>query len=109
MRRAALALVACVVAACGQPRTEPPAAGLEAWCADTCVASAHACDAPKCAHGCRLLLDKLVEREGGRVLACVAKASACDDATFAECAVRSGPYVDGGPAVVKRAPDEDDE
>jgi hypothetical protein len=46
-------------------------------------------------------MDKLVEREGDRVLACVAREShaqrPCDDATFAGCAVLSGIHADGGP------------
>jgi hypothetical protein len=54
------------------------------------------------------VLDKLVEREGVSVLACVARAPRCGDMTFAECAARSGPYADGGPAPPRPPSDDDD-
>jgi hypothetical protein len=54
------------------------------------------------------VLDKLVEREEGLLLACVARATgSCTDQTFAECAARTGPYADGGPAPPR--PPTDDE
>jgi hypothetical protein len=91
---------------------EGPPGGPEARCADACVAKAHACSAAQCARGCRIVLDKLVEREGPRVLACVARAepgkpATCDEMTFAECAARTGPNADGGPAP-PRPPTDDD-
>ena len=96
----ALALVAC--------SPEVPTPGPEARCADACVAKAHACSTVQCARGCRLVLDKLVEHEGAHVLACVARAAkTCDDMTFADCAARSGPYANGGPAP-PRPPSDDD-
>lgn len=76
---------------------EAPTPGPESRCAAACVAQAHACAAAPCLRGCRLVLDKLVEHEGAHVLACVARAAKCDDATFADCAARTGPYLDGGP------------
>ncbi len=85
-----------------------PAPGPEARCADACAARAHACGEEACARGCRLVLDKLVEREEGLLLACVARATgSCTDQTFAECAARTGPYADGGPAPPR--PPTDDE
>ncbi|MGO8999244.1 MAG: hypothetical protein ACLQVI_38455 [Polyangiaceae bacterium] len=90
---------------------EAPTPGPEARCADTCVAKAHACTAAQCARGCRIVLDRLVEHEGASVLACVARAKAphaCDDMTFADCAARSGPYANGGPAP-PRPPSDDDQ
>ena len=99
----AVALVACAAAS-------PPTPGPEARCADACRARAHACSEEQCARGCRFVLDKLVEREGARVLACLASAGrkTCDDAAFAECAVRTGPYVAGGPPPPRPPTDDDD-
>jgi hypothetical protein len=52
----------------------------------------------QCARGCNLVLDRLAEREGDRVLACVAaSAVACDDRLWSRCATRIGPHADGGP------------
>jgi len=110
---AAFALSACDLATT-QPNLFVPASpppGPEARCADACVAKTHACSAAQCARGCRIVLDKLVEREGPRILACVARAqpgkpATCDEMTFAECAARTGPYADGGPAP-PRPPSED--
>jgi hypothetical protein len=94
------------LAACA---AEVPTPGPEARCADACVAKARACTSVACARGCRLVLDKLVEREGAQVLACVARAKGvCDDMTFADCAARSGPYANGGPAP-PRPPSDDEE
>jgi hypothetical protein len=45
-----------------------------------------------------LVLDRLAEKEGRNVLACVAKARpACDDRAWAACAARIGEHADGGP------------
>jgi hypothetical protein len=98
----ALALFACI--------PEHPAPGPEARCADACTSGVHACTPAQCARGCRLVLDKLVEHEGSRVVACLARSTAtrpCDDMTFAECAARTGPYADGGPAPPRPPSDED--
>lgn len=47
------------------------------------------------------MLDRLAEREGGHVVACVAasssSSSACDDRVWSHCATRIGPHADGGP------------
>jgi hypothetical protein len=123
LRAAALAALAALTllstSACDLLTPQPnvivpdgPPPGPEARCTDACVAKAHACSAAQCARGCRFVLDKLVEREGPRILACVARAdpgkpAACDDMTFAECAARTGPYADGGPAP-PRPPTDDD-
>jgi hypothetical protein len=83
--------------------SSPPTPGPEARCADACKVRASGCSQDECTRGCRLLMDKLVEREGAQVLACVARESgaphkrACDDMMFAGCAVLSGVHADGGP------------
>src|ERR1700683_1065778 len=107
-RGASVALVALASLAACAP--EAPVPRPEARCADACVAKANAGPAAQCARGCRFVLDKLVEREGAHVLACVARADrhACDDATFADCAARTGPYLDGGPRPPAPPSDDDD-
>jgi hypothetical protein len=81
----------------GCPSESPPR-GPEAICAQACAAHAHsACGDRQCARGCNLVLDRLVEHEGDRVVACVASSTACDDRAWARCAALVGPHADGGP------------
>jgi hypothetical protein len=109
--RNALAIAAVMtLAAClqhGTPAAATP--GPEGDCAEACRAHAPGCSDAACARGCRVAMDRLVEREQRSIIACVARTSktTCDDMTFAECAARSGPYVDGGPPPPK-APSDDD-
>jgi hypothetical protein len=56
------------------------------------------CDRIACGRGCNLVLDRLIERERGRVFTCVNAAKSCADSTWATCATRVGNYVDGGPS-----------
>jgi hypothetical protein len=75
-----------------------PAGGVEAACVDDCTTQARGCTRHQCFRGCNLVLDRLVERQGAPVLACVARARPrCDDRTWARCATWVGPYADGGP------------
>jgi hypothetical protein len=77
---------------------EVPAGGVEADCVDACAARAKACSRRDCVRGCNLAIDRLVARQGGLVVACVAEAHPrCDDRVWARCATRIGPYADGGP------------
>jgi len=80
---------------------EAPPRGPEATCTKACAARAPSCSARECARGCNLVLDRLVEREGGHVLACIARGRpstpSCDDRAWARCAALTGPHVDGGP------------
>jgi hypothetical protein len=107
-------IAATTLAAClqhGGPRAVA-VRGPEANCADACERRAPDCRDTECARGCRVALDRLVEREQREVVACVARESreskTCDDMTFALCAARSGPYADGGPAPPKPPSDDDD-
>jgi hypothetical protein len=82
-------------AACNS--TSPPS-GPEATCAHACAARAPSCKSQECARGCNLVLDRLAEGEGDRIIACLAKATeACDDRAWAHCAARVGVHADGGP------------
>jgi hypothetical protein len=45
-----------------------------------------------------MILDRIVEREGEAVIACVAKGPrVCTDVVWADCASRVGVHADGGP------------
>jgi hypothetical protein len=110
MMRAFAIAAAMTLGAClqhGTPAVATP--GPEEDCADACRAHAPGCSDAACARGCRVAMDRLVEREQRAVIACVARASktTCDDMTFAECAARSGPYVNGGPPPPKPPSDDD--
>jgi hypothetical protein len=114
MRRLSLLamLAATMLAACLQHGTRAVATrGPEANCADACERYASGCSAAACARGCRVAMDRLVEREQREVIGCVARASktSCDDMTFAYCAARSGPYLDGGPPPPKPPSDDDNQ
>lgn len=77
--------------------TSPPA-GVEATCERACEANVKQCSREQCGRGCNLVLDRLTEHQGGKVLACVAAGPpACDDRAWAHCATRIGPHADGGP------------
>jgi hypothetical protein len=101
-----LAIGLGVVAFACQPAA--PARGVEASCADACGSHAPGCGEVACARGCNLVIDRLVEHEGDAVVECVAKAGgSCDDRTWARCAARVGPHVDGGPPPPPAASDDD--
>ena len=99
-------LLGLASAACNS--TSPPS-GPEATCAHACGARAPECKREECGRGCNLILDRLAEGEGDRVIACVAKtAHTCDDRAWAHCAARTGPHADGGPPAPAPPPDVDD-
>jgi hypothetical protein len=55
------------------------------------------CDDAACERGCRIILDRVVEREIATVLACIqSEKKGCRDAQWASCGA-SVPYRDGGP------------
>jgi hypothetical protein len=94
---------------CGCPAAAPPR-GPEQDCVEACASRAHQCGEVQCARGCNLVIDRLVERQGEPVLACVAASTgACDDRAWARCATRVGPHADGGPPPPAEAPDPDPE
>jgi hypothetical protein len=106
VRWVTVAVSLLVVSACNS--TSPPS-GPEATCAQACAAHAPHCDSLSCGRGCNLVLDRLAEGEGDRVIACVAKNKdhACNDRAWAYCAARIGVHADGGPPAP--APPSDDE
>lgn len=60
--------------------------------------AARQCSEGSCDRGCEMILDRIVEREGDHVIACVARQSrGCGDTVWAECASNVGAHADGGP------------
>jgi hypothetical protein len=89
-----------------------PPRGPEETCVASCQHVAKSCQEEECWRGCNLVLDRLAENEGDRIVECVASMGAhqvhellfavppglaCDDRTWARCAVRVGVHSDGGP------------
>ncbi len=106
MNRLALAASLALVCACN---TAAPPRGPEETCARSCEARAAKCTDRECGRGCNLVLDRLAEHEGDRVVACVARAGApCNDRAWARCAARVGPHADGGPPAPPPASDIED-
>ena len=70
---------------------------------DACVRSCNAkagreCSDTECMRGCEFILDRLVEKEGENVIACIARTSRrCTDVVWADCAAHVGVHADGGP------------
>jgi hypothetical protein len=107
---AALVALVALVALLPGCNPESPPAGPEATCVKACSAHATQCSRHECARGCNLILDRLTEGEGGRVIDCVAGvAKACTDRTWAHCAVRIGIHVDGGPPAPLPPSDQEEE
>lgn len=81
----------------------------EERCADACEQRAKdRCTSRECARGCAFILDRIVEREDGNVIACVAKSKGpCNDETWAVCAAHVGIHADGGPPAPEPAPEEE--
>lgn len=80
---------------------------------DTCRRSCNSkaktqCTEAQCERGCEFILDRLVEREGDRVLGCVAASPRrCTDVVWADCAARVGVHADGGPPAPPPPQEED--
>jgi len=109
---AAVAALACSIAlsssACAPGGAAGPQGRAEATCQAECARGAgKTCDEHGCDRGCRFILDRLVERKGPHVIACVARARACDDEAWADCAARVGPHADGGPPAPAPAEEEE--
>jgi hypothetical protein len=87
---------------------QSPPLGAESTCAKACTARAPACSAHECARGCRLVFDRFIEKQGDRVIACMAYGGPpCDDRAWARCATRVGAHADGGPPAPP-APSDDE-
>lgn len=81
---------------------------------DTCEASCKArasrqCSEDECARGCEFILDRILEREGDRVIACVGGGNRrCSDIVWADCAAKIGIHADGGPPAPPPPPEEEE-
>lgn len=102
----ALAIVAAAPTGCRA--VEPANKPLEG-CRRTCEQKAsRQCTDRECERGCEFILDRLVEREGDNVIACVASSQRrCTDVVWADCAARVGPHADGGPPGPPPPPEDD--
>jgi hypothetical protein len=102
-----LAAAGALVGAASCRVLDPPNQPVET-CVQSCTARARRqCTDGECERGCQFVLDRLVEREGDKVVACVARqARRCADPVWAECAAMIGPHLDGGPPA---PPPPDDE
>lgn len=94
----ALLVGALLVGTLGCPAAAPPPRPVD-LCVEQCQkVAASACSEGECARGCEMILDRLVEREGPGILACVAKSRRrCSDTAWSECAALVGLHADGGP------------
>ena len=94
---AALAGLVSFAPGCG--RAVEPANRTVDKCVDTCVKRAsRECSEGECRRGCEFILDRILEKEGDNVLACVARAPRrCTDVVWADCAAKIGIHADGGP------------
>jgi hypothetical protein len=101
-----IALTFVVVSAC---RPVAPTDELNRQCVTACAKqSLAACDDTGCERGCRIILDRVVEREVATVLACIqTENKGCRDAQWASCGAKV-PYRDGGPPA-PLPPKEEDE
>lgn len=95
---ALVALGLALVPLAGCPAAERPPAPVDLCVAECGKVAAKACSEGECTRGCELILDRLVEREGSGVVACVARSRRrCTDTAWAECAALVGAHADGGP------------
>jgi hypothetical protein len=110
--RLSIALVFAFAAACSVfvrevPVDHAPPTGVERSCVRECARRVPICSESRCARGCNLVLDRLAEREGPRVVACMAaRHGECDDWAWSRCAAWIGDHADGGPP--PPAPPSDD-
>ncbi len=107
-----LELAACEPIAAAIAPSAPPFPGSvergpEKACNEVCEKKASHCTQKDCSRGCNLVLDRLAEKEGASVVACVAKSTPkCDDRAWAACAARIGEHADGGPPAPPPPSDE---
>ncbi|WP_394843764.1 hypothetical protein LZC95_42785 [Pendulispora brunnea] len=104
---ALLSLTLATAMAC---RVSAPQGRAESDCVEECKVKAKSrCNEDACIRGCRFVLDRLIEHEGSKVIACVATGpkDRCNDEAWATCAVHIGPHADGGPPAP--APPKEDE
>jgi hypothetical protein len=80
----------------------------EDTCIDQCRAQLSQCSGTECERGCALMRDRIAEQHTAPVLACMKPKTQCADSAWAACAVRLGPYADGGGLEIPRpAPEEE--
>jgi hypothetical protein len=104
--RACAAALAVMAVSC---QAEAPPRGPEEACAKACSIKAKNCTIHECERGCNLVMDRLLEHEGGLVIACIERQKTCDDRAWSHCATLVGPHADGGPPAPPLPKDFEDE
>ena len=95
------------ITACGQV-LEPANKPIDACVYKCKTRASRSCSEDECRRGCEFILDRLLEREGDNVIACVVRTPRrCTDVVWAECAARIGVHADGGPPAPPPPSDED--
>lgn len=104
---AAVAPFASFSGGCG--RAVEPANRPVDKCVATCAKRAsRECSEDECRRGCEFILDRILEKEGDNVLACVARTPRrCTDVVWADCAAKIGIHADGGPPAPAPPVDEE--
>jgi len=112
-RRTAAALLFAGATACAP---QAPPTGPEELCIRACETRVAGCTPRACRRGCNLAVDRLLQREGDGLLACVSRTGglpsgepACSERVWARCATLVGPYADGGPPAPPPPRDFEDE
>jgi hypothetical protein len=100
--------VALIAIAIGCQAQSPPR-GPEEACVKACSIKMTQCSPHQCGRGCNLVIDRLLEHEGGAVLACIERQKTCDDRAWSRCATFLGPHADGGPPPPPPPKDFEDE
>jgi hypothetical protein len=97
------------VGSLGCGRAVEPANRTVDRCVATCAKRAsRQCSEDECRRGCEFILDRILEKEGDNVVACVSRAPRrCTDVVWADCAARIGVHADGGPPAPPPPSDED--
>ena len=101
--------IASVAGTGGCGRAVEPANRTVDRCVSSCVKRAsRECSEDECRRGCEFILDRLLEKEGDNVIACVTRAPRrCTDVVWADCAAKIGVHADGGPPAPPGPVDED--
>jgi len=92
---------------CGRA-VEPENRPLDRCTASCAKRASRQCSEDECRRGCEFILDRIIEKEGDNVVACVARTPRrCTDVVWADCAAKIGIHADGGPPAPAPPSDED--
>jgi hypothetical protein len=102
-----LAIVGVLAIGCGRA-VEPENRPIDKCTAICAKRASRQCSEDECRRGCEFILDRILEKEGDNVIACVARRPRrCTDVVWADCAAKIGVHADGGPPAPPPPADED--